>query len=67
VQLHKCYKGPITRRKVSFNFSPRNLTQAANAMKPNPSQDWIFASVKNDSSRRGFVKDGTRIEVPKLL
>jgi len=34
VQLRERYRRLITRGIVTFNFSPRNLTQVTSAMKP---------------------------------
>ena len=54
VQLHERYIRLITRGMVAFNFSPRNSTQVASAMKTGQGGMIGFASVKRVPLREGL-------------
>jgi len=46
--------GLITRGIVTFNFSPRNLTQVTSTMKPGQDSMFGFSSVKRITLREGL-------------
>ena len=47
----------LVRRMVTFNFSPRNLTQVTSAMKPGQEfMIWFCFGKENNSSRRFTLK-----------
>ena len=54
VQLRECYGRLITRGIVTFNFSPRNLTQVTSTMKPGQDSMFGVSSVKRITLREGL-------------
>ena len=54
VELRERYRRLITRGIVGFNFSPRNSTQVASAMKTGQGDMIDFASVKRIPLRKGL-------------
>ena len=66
VQLRERYRRLITRGIVTFNFSPRNLTQVTSTMKPGQDSMVGFSSARELLFAKGYIKDRTRIKQPKL-
>jgi len=54
VKLRERYRRLITRGIVTFNFSPRNLTQVTSTMKPGQDNMVGFSSVKRITLDEGL-------------
>jgi len=61
-------EGSSPEKMVTFNFAPRNSTQAASAMKKTGQggMDWFCFGQESNSSRRVIFKIEIRIKQPKL-